>query len=58
MQTQELTQEFYVGKSKSYLFAYLNERLWKRIQGCKEKLLSKARKETSIKEAFTCTTGW
>lgn len=30
----------YIGKSKSRAFQYIKERVWKRIQGCKEKLLS------------------
>jgi hypothetical protein len=31
----------YIGKSKSKTFAYLKERIWRCIQGWKEKLLSK-----------------
>lgn len=38
-----------VGKSKTNVFAYLKERIWQRIQGWKEKLLSKASKEIMIK---------
>ena len=39
----------YVGKSRTEVFAYLKERVWQRIQGWKEKLLSKAGKEIMIK---------
>ena len=39
----------YMGRSKVNLFTYLKERVWKQIQGWKEKLLSKVGKETLIK---------
>jgi hypothetical protein len=39
----------YMGKSKKQTFAYLKERVWKRIQEWKEKLLSKAVKDVLIK---------
>jgi hypothetical protein len=39
----------YVGKSRTNTFAYLKERIWQRIQGWKEKLLSSAGKEVLIK---------
>jgi hypothetical protein len=39
----------YVGKSKMKVFEYLKDRVWKNIQGWKEKFLSKAGKEVLIK---------
>jgi len=39
----------YVGRSRTDVFAYLKERVWQRIQGWKEKLLSKTGKEIMIK---------
>jgi hypothetical protein len=39
----------YIGKSKVKTFAYLKEKIWKCIQGWKEKLLSIAGKEILIK---------
>jgi hypothetical protein len=38
-----------VGKSKKKTFEYLKNRIWIRIQGWQEKLLSKAGKEILIK---------
>jgi len=38
-----------VGRSRTNTFAYLKDKIWQRIQGWKEKLLSKAGKEIMIK---------
>ena len=40
---------FMVGRSKNNSFLSLKDRIWKRIQGWKEKLLSKGGKEVLIK---------
>lgn len=39
----------YMGRSRTKMFSCLKDRVWKHIQGWKEKLLSKAGKETLIK---------
>jgi hypothetical protein len=39
----------YVGRSRSKTFKYLKDIIWKRIQGWKEKMLSKAGKDILIK---------
>ena len=39
----------YVGRSRAKTFEYLKERIWKRIQGWKERALSKAGKDVLIK---------
>jgi hypothetical protein len=39
----------YIGRSKSQTFAYLKDRIWKKIQGLKERFLSKAGKDILIK---------
>lgn len=44
-----LSLPVYMGRSRSRTFAYLKDRVWKRIHGWKEKLLSKVDKEILIK---------
>ena len=39
----------YMGRSKTKVFAYLKEPIWTRIQGWKEKMLSRAGKKALIK---------
>jgi len=39
----------YIGRERTNIFAYLKERVWQRIQGWKEKMLSRAGKEVLIK---------
>jgi hypothetical protein len=43
MNARYLGLPVYLGNSKTKLFGYLKERVWKRIQGWKEKLLSNGR---------------
>ena len=39
----------FIGRSRSNVFSYLKDRIWQRIQGWKERLLSRAGKEILIK---------
>lgn len=39
----------YMGRSRSQTFSYIKDRIWKKIQGWKEKMLSKAGKKILIK---------
>ena len=39
----------YVGKSRARTFAYLKDRIWQKIQGWKERMLSKVGKEILVK---------
>lgn len=38
----------YMGRSRSKTFSYIKDRIWKKIQGWKEKLLPKAGKEVLV----------
>lgn len=38
-----------VGRAKNHSFAYLKDRVWKKLKGWKGKMLSRARKEVLIK---------
>ena len=40
------------GRSKKAIFESLIDRIWKKLRGCKEKLLSKARKEILLKSVI------
>ena len=44
-----LDNNFIVGRNKKANFNYIKERVWKKIQGWKEKLLSQAYREVLIK---------
>lgn len=39
----------YVGRSRKQTFAYIKDRIWSKIQGWKEKMLSKVGKDILIK---------
>ena len=41
-----------VGRHKKASFNYIKERVWRKIQGWKEKLLSQARREVLIKSVI------
>ena len=43
-----------VGRNKKASFNYIKERVWKKLQGCKEKLLSQVGRDVLIK-AVVCT---
>jgi hypothetical protein len=43
---------FLIGRSKQGIFSYIKERVWKKLKGWKEKLLSQAGKETIIKSVI------
>jgi hypothetical protein len=48
----------YIGRAKTKTFQYVKDKVWNKIQGWKEKLLSKAGKEILIKaaaQAIQCT---
>lgn len=49
MNERYLRLPVFVGRARSPVFAYLKDPVWKRIQGSKEKLLSKAGKEVLVK---------
>lgn len=42
-----------VGKSKKYVFKFLKDKIWKRLQGWNVKLLSKAGKVVLLKNVAT-----
>ncbi|XP_021714646.1 uncharacterized protein LOC110682599 [Chenopodium quinoa] len=41
-----------IGRSKKAVFAYVKDRIWKKVQGWKEKLLSRAEKEVLLKSVI------
>ena len=42
----------FVGRAKKQSFVYIKERIWKKLQGWKEKLLSQAGREILIKSVI------
>ena len=48
----------YVGRSKSNVFGYLKDRIWKRIQGWKERMLSEGRERSDDQSSSTSHTNF
>ena len=46
---QYLGLPLFIGRSKKFTFVKIKERVWKKVQGCKEKLLFKVGREVLIK---------
>lgn len=46
---QHLGLPLFIGRSKKYTLVKIKERVWKKVQGCKEKLLFKVGREVLMK---------
>lgn len=46
---QYLGLSLFIGRSKKYTLVKIKERVWEKVQGCKEKLLFKVGREVLIK---------